>query len=136
PDPGERSSHPRGSGLGARNSADPGLRTPDPGSRTPDPITVAIDIMDEAHSLRLAMRRLGSDAALRAALGAAAARSWAREHSMPLMLDDYARVLAAAAARRAPRVQLPPHLVTDGDRVLRRLLGEMGMADVWREVRR
>ena len=36
------------------------------------PCAVAIDILDEDHSLRLAMRRLGTDPALRATLGAAA----------------------------------------------------------------
>jgi glycosyltransferase involved in cell wall biosynthesis len=98
----------------------------------PDPVTVAIDILDEDHSLRLAMRRLASDRALRAALGAAGRRYWEDEHSMPRMVEDYRRVLATAAARAAPEVSRPAHLVTNGDRVLRRVLDEFGFAaDVW-----
>ena len=88
--------------------------------------------MDEDHSLRIAMRRLASDAALRATLGAAGQRYWDREHSLDGMIDDYRRVLAAAAARPAPRIALPRHLVTDGDRLLNDLLAEVGVpAAVW-----
>ena len=104
---------------------DPGSRIPDP-----DPVTVAIDILDEDHSLRAAMRRLASDPALRASLGTAGRRYWEREHSMPRMLEDYERVLAAAAATPAPRVRLPAHLVTAGDRVLRRVQDEFGVGDI------
>ena len=32
---------------------------------TPEPVSVAVDILDEDHSLRLAMRRLASDTSLR-----------------------------------------------------------------------
>ena len=97
------------------------------GSGTIAPVTVAIDILDEDHSLRLAMRRLASDAALRAALGAAGRRYWEDEHSMPRMVEDYRRVLATAAARPVPAATLPAHLVTNGDRVLRRVLEECGL---------
>lgn len=111
---------------------------PDPANREPltanretiDPVTVAIDILDEAHSLRAAMRRLASDPALRATLGAAGRRYWEREHSMPRMLDDYERILTDAAARPAPRVLLPAHLVTNGDRVLQRVADEFGVGDI------
>jgi glycosyltransferase involved in cell wall biosynthesis len=106
----------------------------DPESRIPNPeaVTVAIDIMDEDHSLRLAMRRLGSDAAMRAQVGNAGRRYWEQEHSMPRMIEDYRRVLAAAAARPAPELAGPAHLVTNGDQVLRRVLDECGLAaNVW-----
>ena len=98
------------------------------GSGTIAPVTVAIDILDEDHSLRLAMRRLAADAALRAELGAAGQRYWENEHSMPRMVEDYRRVLATAAARPVPDVSLPAHLVTNGDRVLRRVLEECGLS--------
>jgi hypothetical protein len=84
--------------------------------------------MDEDHSLRLAMRRLASDAALRAALGAAARLYWEREHSPARMLEDYRRVLAVAASRPSPRVALPAHLTANGDGVMKRLLGQMSVA--------
>ena len=125
--------------------SDPGSRTPDPGgnasqsdpgSRTPDrgeepPVCVAIDILDEDHSLRLAMRRLATDPALRASLGAAGQQYWEQEHSLPAMLADYERLLADAAARPAPHVTLPEHLVTNGDGLVRQILDELSVAAVW-----
>ena len=98
---------------------------------TIDPVTIAIDILDEDHSLRLAMRRLATDPTLRASLGAAGQRYWELEHSMPRMVEDYERVIAAAAAAPTPQVELPPHLVTNGDRVLHNLLSEFSVGSVW-----
>jgi glycosyltransferase involved in cell wall biosynthesis len=92
-----------------------------------DPVTVAIDIVDEDHSLRLAMRRLASDAALRASLGRAGHAWWTREHSFGPMLEDYRRVIAMAQARPAPCVDLPRHLVDAGDRVLREVTEGFGI---------
>jgi glycosyltransferase involved in cell wall biosynthesis len=92
------------------------------------PVCVAIDIVDEDHSLRLALRRLALDAELRAALGRAAAGWWLREHAPERMFEDYRRVIPLAMARRAPRPDLPAHLVDDGDRTLRRLLQPFGAA--------
>lgn len=74
------------------------------------PVTVSIDIIDEDHSLRLAMRRLATDAELRARLGRAAAAYWEREHSMHRMLDDYLRVLDRAMKAPIPTPDLPAHL--------------------------
>jgi glycosyltransferase involved in cell wall biosynthesis len=110
-------------------SLDPRTWRRNPGTRggTIAPVTVAIDILDEDHSLRLAMRRLASDAALRAELGAAGRRYWDEEHSLPRMIDDYRRILVTAAGRPAPEVMRPPHLVDNGDRVLRRVLDECGL---------
>jgi len=109
-----------------QGSAGSGSRIPDP-----DPVTVAIDILDEDHSLRLAMRRLATDAALRAALGDAGRRYWEREHSMPRMVEDYERVIADAAAMPAPHVELPSHLVTDGDRLLNDTLAQFSVGSIW-----
>jgi glycosyltransferase involved in cell wall biosynthesis len=110
-------------------TAESGNRRADRGERTAasDPVTVAIDILDEDHSLRLAMRRLASDAELRARLGADGRRYWQREHSVDAMLADYRRVLPVAAARPAPRPALPPHLVNDGAELLRKLTREAGL---------
>lgn len=101
-------------------------------NRDIQPVTIAIDILDEDHSLRLAMRRLATDPALRASLGAAGQRYWDREHSMPRMVDDYERALVEAAALPAPNAELPAHLVNDGDRLLNELLSGFGVPDVWR----
>ena len=96
-----------------------------------EPVTVAVDILYEDHSLRLAMRRLATDPALRATLGDAGRRFWEREHSLPRMVDDYERAIAEAAAAPAPRVSLPAHLVSDGDRVLNDVLAEFSLRSVW-----
>jgi hypothetical protein len=87
------------------------------------PICVSIDPRDAAHSLRLARRRLESDAELRARLGAAA-RSWWSEHAtvgaavagFEALLDE-ARTLAPPATRVA----------NDGSSTLRRILAELGV---------
>jgi glycosyltransferase involved in cell wall biosynthesis len=93
-----------------------------------EPVAVAIDILDEDHSLRLAMRRLAKDRALRLALGAAARRHWIREHSPEAMLGDYERLMEAARSMPAPEATLPPHLVDDGMRRLSSLIEPFGIA--------
>jgi hypothetical protein len=76
-------------------------------------VTVAIDIVDEAHSLTIAMRHLAMDAALRASLGQAARAYWEAEHSEARMTDAFARVMADAAAAPDPQAELPRHLLPD-----------------------
>jgi glycosyltransferase involved in cell wall biosynthesis len=93
-----------------------------------EPVAVAIDILDEDHSLRLAMKRLGQDAELRRTLGIAAQSYWRREHSPDAMLTDYLRVMSAARSLAAPSTPLPGHLVDDGTRLLERLLAPFGVA--------
>lgn len=113
-------------------SLDPRTWQPNLPGGTP-PVTVAVDILDEAHSLRLALRRLAADASLRRALGHAGRAWWAAEHSVARMLDDYARILPQAAAAPVPHPDLPEHLVTDGDRTLRRLTAGLGVEDrLWK----
>ena len=92
-------------------------------------ICVAVDILDEDHSLRLAMRRLASDSALREQLGRAAREWWQREHSIEAMADDYERVMRQAAARPDPLVDLPAHMRNRGDAKLRALLEPFGVPD-------
>jgi glycosyltransferase involved in cell wall biosynthesis len=96
-------------------------------ARRASPVCVAIDILDEDHSLRLAMRRLAADADLRAALGAAAREWWTREHSLEAMVADYERVMRDAASRPDPVVELPAHMRNAGDRRLRALLEPFGV---------
>ncbi|MSO82689.1 MAG: hypothetical protein EXQ53_05285 [Acidobacteria bacterium] len=73
-----------------------------PRGRLPDaPIAVSIDPRDEEHSLVMAIRRLASDATLRARL-AEAAQAWWRTQATPRhAADDWERILAEAA-------RLPP----------------------------
>lgn len=108
----------------------------------PEPVTVNIDVVDEDHSLRMAMRRLAVDADLRARLGRAAAAYWDREHSFEGMLDDYRRVLSRAISappcpERAPegRVEGPAHLRADGTERMGELLAPFGLdANVWGKI--
>ena len=95
----------RGSGIGSGRrpeAAKAANRPLNPSRPRPIPICVAIDILDEDHSLRLAMRRLAADAALRDALGRAARDWWARDHSVEAMADDYERVMREAAGAARP----------------------------------
>lgn len=98
-----------------------------PKARSPKPICVAIDILDEDHSLRLAMRRLAADEDLRSQLARAGQAWWSREHSVAVMADDYERVMTAAAARPDPQVALAAHMRDDGDRKLQALLAPFGI---------
>ncbi len=95
----------------------------------PEPVTIAIDIVDEDHSLRLAMRRLASDRELRIRLGRAASDFWERAHSTAGMIDDYNRVIARALTMPVPAIDLPAHLRDNGSTRLRELLEPFGVAD-------
>jgi glycosyltransferase involved in cell wall biosynthesis len=114
--------------LDARTDAAAAARRP----RPEEAVAVSIDILDEDHSLELAMRRLAGDPALRASLGVAARRHYEAQHTLPRMADDYERLLAQAIALPAPdpaAIALPPHLLDDHSGRLRRLLAETGMPE-------
>ena len=97
-----------------------------PGLTAPDPVTVAIDILDEAHSLRLAMRRLAGDPPLRDRLSRAAFAFWQAHHTIEAMVDDYRRVIVRAIEAGAPHPSLPAHLRSDGTERLTALLQPFG----------
>jgi glycosyltransferase involved in cell wall biosynthesis len=116
-------------------SIDP--RSWQPNRRSTDaPCTIALDILDEDHSLRVAMRRLASDPSLRASLGQAARHYWRRNHSVEAMLTDYRRLIDDLVRERAQPVldadRLPAHLIDDGRALLRKLLDEFGVSGVER----
>ena len=87
-------------------------------------ITVAIDLLDREHSLRLAMRKLGSDAGLRHRIGVAARRWWEREHTVERMVADYERVMARAIDVPAPlpAPDWPPHIAARPESIVDRVL--------------
>jgi glycosyltransferase involved in cell wall biosynthesis len=74
------------------------------------PVTVAIDILDEAHSLGLALDRLAADHTFREDLGRSARHYWATEHTLERMTDEYERVLGRAMHLPAPGTTLPDAL--------------------------
>lgn len=103
-------------------------RTPDSG----DPVCVAVDILDEDHSLGLAVDRLAQDPELRARLGAAARAHFLRRHTLAHMVEDYCRVIEVAhqqptAARAPAPCTWPAHLLDDGSARAKTLLDEIGV---------
>jgi glycosyltransferase involved in cell wall biosynthesis len=94
------------------------------------PIAVAIDILDEQHSLGLAMRRLSADARLRQTLGHRARQFWRAEHTLEQMATDYREVMREAAARPLPpRRGLPAHVMSDGAAHMREMLSAFGVSE-------
>jgi glycosyltransferase involved in cell wall biosynthesis len=108
-------------------SLDPRTWAPLPDGHDDPPVAVSIDVLDEDHSLRLAMRRLATDAELRATLGSRAREYWRANHTMDRMANDYGRVIAAAANRMTPKVALPPHVRADGTDLAIRLAADVGV---------
>lgn len=99
-----------------------------------EPVCVAIDILDEEHSLRLALHRLCTDGSLRERLGTAARAWWADHHTLDVMESDYLAALELAAQAPMPEVpaDFPAHLLADGTAEARRLLDHMHIGvDLW-----
>ena len=96
-------------------------------SAAQEPVCVHVELVDGAHMLRLALRRLTEDAGLRARLGRAARRFWETESTLGLMARDYERVLAEAQAASDPvrPARWPAHLTADGSSTARTLLAKM-----------
>ena len=93
-------------------------------------VAISIDILDEDHSLRLAMRRIARDPALRQTLGANARAHWTAHHTLEVMTGDYVRALEYTmdAAPSPARSALPRHLLADGTSLALETLGRMGLA--------
>lgn len=98
----------------------------------PSAIAVGIDVLDEDHSLRLALRRLVADEDLRHQIGAAGRRHWSLHHTVEKMTEDFERVIALALCRPSPDVLLPEHLRPDpfahAAQVVQRIVGESDRA--------
>jgi len=95
------------------------------------PVGASIDILDEDHSLKLAVRRFATDRKLRDALGASAKGLWHRRFSLSAMADGYAAAIAEAMVTPAParvdEAELPGHLRASGleqaDEIVRNITG-------------
>jgi glycosyltransferase involved in cell wall biosynthesis len=99
-----------------------------------EPVAVSIDILDEDHSLQLALERLVVDRQLRARLGHNAREWFTAHHQLEQMATSYDALLHAAAAARVPTPSLPPHLLADGTRTLRAMVADLGMSDRVRDL--
>lgn len=73
-----------------------------------EPVGVAIDILDEDHSLRLAFYRLAVDHALRERLSRAAHTYWEQTHTLDHMTAGVVRAIDLALARPANRPAAHP----------------------------
>jgi len=113
---------PPGAGVVARGFSP----EPDAGF---SPVSIAIDLLDEADAVRLAMTKLATDAALRDALGRNARAYWRVHHTMAASVEGYRGAIERALARPVPRQRgVPAHLV--GDEVCglaQRLTAEFGV---------
>jgi glycosyltransferase involved in cell wall biosynthesis len=93
------------------------------------PVAVAINLLDEDASLLLAIRRLADDSDLRNTIARAGHAHWTSHHTLDAMADDYARVLALAAASPAPApTDLPSHFLDDGSATARRIASQFDLA--------
>ena len=103
-------------------------RARDAGRGAP-PIVVSIDPRDEEHSLVLALRRLATDATLRADLGSAARAWWANHATLDHAVASWQAVLEdALLLPTPPRPEgWPPHLEADGSLLARNVLADSGV---------
>jgi hypothetical protein len=98
-----------------------------------EPACVSVDLVDENHSLRLAIRRLATDRRLREALGRRARRLWTERFTLDRMISGYRslieKALALPGAGCTMRSHLPLHLVSDGTEHATAVLRSMGLSE-------
>jgi glycosyltransferase involved in cell wall biosynthesis len=100
------------------------------------PVAVSIDLLDEEHSLQLALERLASDAPLRQRLGNTALAWWRAHHQLAPMADAYLGVIASALEAPSPQLRLPAHLLDDGTALARQLATDLGVDGVMTDLLR
>jgi glycosyltransferase involved in cell wall biosynthesis len=102
---------------------------------TAEPIAVSIDVLDEDHSVRLAMQRLATDRQLRATLGRRAREFWQRAHTLEQMRERYLEVLAKALesppAEASAAGRGPAHLTDTGATRLDALVRDLHVSVDW-----
>jgi glycosyltransferase involved in cell wall biosynthesis len=106
-----------------------------------EPACVAIDLLDERHSLGLAMHRLATDPGLRTRLGRQAQALWSARFALGGMVEAYRAAIDDALLVPPPsneqRATLPSHFRRDGTEFASELMRDMGLdeagiASVWR----
>ncbi len=90
------------------------------------PIAVSIDVLDEDHSLTLALKRLTTDGALREQLGASAADYWRARHTLEHMVSDYETVMQRTIGQSRAQSELPEHLRPESVAHTRDILAPFG----------
>jgi glycosyltransferase involved in cell wall biosynthesis len=91
-----------------------------------EPVTVAVDVLDEVHSLTLALRRLATDEPLRGRLGRAGRAYWLEHHTFERMRQDYLSLLERAASRPPYPVSSAMRLEYDPESFARSLVADFG----------
>ena len=98
-----------------------------------DPVGASVDIVDEKHSLSLALRRLAQDSRLRDALGNHARALWQSRFRLQQMIESYRTIIDLAMDAPQPtaarRGALPAHLLADGTEYGRRVLRDAGFPE-------
>ena len=96
-----------------------------------EPVAVGIDIVDEQHSLRLAVQRLASDRALRTRMGDRAQRLWQARFQLDRMAADVDQAIGRALDVKAEDVRrdhFPIHLFANGSSRVRAVVKALGIA--------
>ena len=91
---------------------------------------ISIDILDEDHSLGLAVRRIATDRNLRETLGRTARQLWTRRFTLDRAASGYERAMERACNTRPDRPRppgWPSHLLCDGTERASALLAELGL---------
>jgi len=91
---------------------------------------ISIDILDEDHSLGLAVRRIATDRNLRETLGRSAEGVWKERFTLDRMASGYRRAMerVCGAGNDGLRpAELPPHLLSNGTERTTALLAELGL---------
>jgi hypothetical protein len=91
-------------------------------------VAVSIDILDEDHSLGIAMRRLATDARLRETIGANARELWADRFTFEKLVQGYQGVIEQTILTplaRRDTAALPAHLRAHGAEYAETLVREV-----------
>jgi glycosyltransferase involved in cell wall biosynthesis len=102
----------------------------DPFGKVVPATCISIDIVDEDHSLGLAVRGIAKNRDLRESLGSNAKQLWADRFTLDGMASGYERAIERACATEADaarRAGLPPHLLCDGTELAAAILAEFGL---------
>ena len=96
----------------------------------PAPTAVSVDIIDELHSLWVAIRRLARDAELRAQLAEAGSALWRDRFGVDQMVEGYLGAIEEAQTTPTADARpndLPAHLLADRTTRVRSLLESLGV---------